>query len=150
MHHGERDFTFIPPFHDPMDLGMALIQWWNAMQPAFRQSPQSQIPAPIYQPTEGGPPVWAPMIKSGTSGFVSILILLCWWGRALPLRKQFQENSRPLWDQMVVDVGRVLVLMQAEAKEIVASIYDTEKAQKRKTEGDIKIVRKKKRLVFQP
>ena len=153
MQHGERDFTFVPPFHDPMDLGTALIRWWNAMQPSFRQSPegsQSQIPSPVYQSPDSGPRIWAPIIRSGPSGFVSILIILCWWGHALPLRKQFQEDSRPLWDQMVVDVGTALGHMQEEAKETIASIYVIEDGQpKRKLPVEDKAPgRKKKRYAF--
>jgi len=98
--HGVRQYQSIPPISDPHEFGIAIVKWWNAMQPELRKS-ETGMPKPIYTINAEA---WGPLLRSGPNGLVSVLTLVVWWGHALEARSRWQEDSGPLWTEMVEDL----------------------------------------------
>lgn len=56
------------------------MDWWKAMQPAFRES-ADPLPKEIYTIDDikaPGEDIWASLRKGGPNGFVSLMMLLIW------------------------------------------------------------------------
>lgn len=88
-----------------------LVQWWNSVQPAFRQS-NSGMPMPIYTSTDNKDP-WNQLRRAGPNGLISIVTMLGWWGNELSRRSQWHEDSSGLWKQMVIDVEKVMTIVKS-------------------------------------
>ncbi|RXW13386.1 hypothetical protein EST38_g12467 [Candolleomyces aberdarensis] len=86
---------------------LATMKWWKEMQHPFRlSSPDNPMPLPTYSDSSIGD-VWSNIRKFGSSGLVSLLTLMFWWGRAAATSTdKFQIDSRPLWNAMVIDVDK--------------------------------------------
>jgi hypothetical protein len=117
--HGVRRYDSIPLIADSAELGIAIVKWWHAMQPDFRKS-DKDMPSPTYVASDGS--LWDPLRKGGPNGFVSIMTLVVWWGRALADRPFYEEDSTARWREMIVDMTQCLL----------AIISTTTVAQKRK------------------
>lgn len=79
--------------------------WWILMQPAWRNVKASD--APLYQPArpvDVGDQSWGTLDTRGVNGFLSVLMVLGWWGEIA------MENILDLgtWDQACLDVSWVL------------------------------------------
>ncbi|RXW14795.1 hypothetical protein EST38_g11055, partial [Candolleomyces aberdarensis] len=96
-----------PPISDLSELGLATMKWWKEMQHPFHlSSPDNPMPLPTYSDSSIGD-VWSNIRKFGSSGLVSLLTLMFWWGRAAATSTdKFQIDSRPLWNAMVIDVDK--------------------------------------------
>lgn len=105
---GVRPYDKPPTIDDPADIGVAIVKWWTLMQPTFRV-PDEGLPLPVYSsPNEDGDP-WSPLRKSGPNGFISLLMLMAWWGHAASTEQsEWQDNSLPLWEGLLTDIDRVL------------------------------------------
>ncbi|KAJ3529506.1 hypothetical protein NMY22_g8967 [Coprinellus aureogranulatus] len=91
---GMRFYDKHPDVDDPAELGIEITKWWSSFQPAFRAGDQD---------------VWTNIRKSGHNGFVSMIMLLAWWGHAAHNNtSEWQEDSRAAWKYVVADVSRVL------------------------------------------
>lgn len=105
---GTRAYDKIPTIEDPADIGIAIVNWWAKMQPPFRASDQ-YLPLPVYSDPEADGDPWATLKKSGPNGFVSLVMLMAWWGHAASVqRSEWQEDSFPLWESLLFDIDRVL------------------------------------------
>ncbi|KAJ3506734.1 hypothetical protein NMY22_g17154 [Coprinellus aureogranulatus] len=106
---GNRPYDKVPPIDDPADIGLAITHWWASIQPPFRAS-DDLMPLDVYSApdtVEGDP--WSHLRKSGCNGFVSVIMLLVWWGyAAVNETSEWLEDSKPLWNRMVIDVTRVV------------------------------------------
>jgi len=114
-HGGERAYRDLPFINDSADLGVAIVKWWNAMQPEFRQSPQG-MPQPVYTLPDDAKHAWAPLQCTGPNSLVTVMTLLFWWGSSLKARPRWQDDSSSSWEEAVKDVAQTLqVLKQASA-----------------------------------
>ncbi|KAJ3508441.1 hypothetical protein NMY22_g16618 [Coprinellus aureogranulatus] len=106
---GMRFYDKHPDIDDPAELGLEITKWWSSFQPAFRAS-AGAYPLSVYSdPTCRDQDVWTHIRKSGHNGFVSMVMLLAWWGRAAHTStSEWQEDSRAAWKYVVTDVSRVL------------------------------------------
>ncbi|KAJ3526582.1 hypothetical protein NMY22_g10106 [Coprinellus aureogranulatus] len=107
---GMRCYDSAPDIEDPADIGLTTTLWWSSFQPSFRAS-DGPYPKAIYSDpdAEVNVDVWAPIRKSGPNGFVSMVMLLAWWGRAaLTGTSEWQQNSQLAWEYVVKDVSHVL------------------------------------------
>ncbi|TEB19503.1 hypothetical protein FA13DRAFT_1718722 [Coprinellus micaceus] len=107
--HGVRADNKPPAVHDSAEFGVAVTRWWSSIQPSFRQSATS-FPSPVY--SDPNPcaehDAWAHLRQSGQDGFVSIIILMAWWGRSIADTSEWQEDSLPAWERLVGDISAVL------------------------------------------
>ncbi|KAF9038754.1 hypothetical protein BJ165DRAFT_1330332, partial [Panaeolus papilionaceus] len=67
-----------PSIQDPNEFGLAIVSWWNALQPSFRQS-KSGLPLPLFTSPSDDQGTWLLLCRAGPNGFVSIILLLQWW-----------------------------------------------------------------------
>ncbi|KAJ3530929.1 hypothetical protein NMY22_g8373 [Coprinellus aureogranulatus] len=106
---GNRPYDLIPEIDEPADLGLAFAKWWASIQPAFRSSSDT-LPLPEYSDPNGeDKDPWTTLRKSGHNGFVSVIMLLGWWGCAATTgTTEWQDDSLPLWSRVVVDVKAVV------------------------------------------
>ncbi|KAF9463118.1 hypothetical protein BDZ94DRAFT_1142627, partial [Collybia nuda] len=75
---GSRAYDQIPHITSPLEFGMAVMKWWCAMQPSFRQSAGSPMPLPVYDdPVDSN--CWETLKRGGPNGVVSVMTLLLWW-----------------------------------------------------------------------
>jgi len=109
---GERNYHQTPVITDPAEFGIALVKWWNGMQPSVRQSP-SGMPQPIGSTPTIPAEDWMPLRRAGPNGLVSVMTLLVWWGQMIESRTRWQEDSQELWTTMVSDVSGVLQVLKA-------------------------------------
>src|SRR5258707_8648717 len=93
---------------DRAEFGIAIIKWWNAMQPVFCQSPKGMLQLLYTPPPSEATNPWAPLQRAGPNGLLSVMTLLCWWGRLLSTKTVWQEDSSSLWKAVVDDVIHTL------------------------------------------
>ncbi|KAK0421916.1 hypothetical protein EV421DRAFT_1723608, partial [Armillaria borealis] len=74
--------------------GNAMVEWWNALQPSWRQSNEG-LPIPQYTGT------FTSLCKGGQNGIITVLFGLFWWGRNL-------VGNTSQWHKMVADVSDML------------------------------------------
>ncbi|KAF8190104.1 hypothetical protein BJ912DRAFT_833020, partial [Pholiota molesta] len=74
-----RNYETQPIIADSAEFGLAFMKWWHAMQPEDRQSAEA-MPSPIYGLPDGA---WAPLLKAGPNGLISVLTMAVWWGQAI-------------------------------------------------------------------
>ncbi|KAF8151296.1 hypothetical protein B0H34DRAFT_709440 [Crassisporium funariophilum] len=105
---GVRAYDTTPPIEDPLEFGYAVMAWWKAMQPAFRDS-SDMLPKAVYDSPESeslNVDEWAALRKGGPNGMVSVMTLLVWWGQRMKIGpgSQWQETSEPHWRACIEDV----------------------------------------------
>lgn len=110
---GERTYHQTPPIADPAEFGIALVKWWNSMQPLTRQSSSGGIPQAIGLTKTIPKEDWLSLRRAGPNGLVSVMTLLVWWGQILESRTCWQQDSSQLWAAMVTDVSAVLQILKA-------------------------------------
>ena len=109
---GERPYQDLPTILDPAEFGMAIVKWWNGMQPAFRQTSEG-MPQPLYNtPATEAKHAWAPLQRAGPNGLVTLLTLLFWWGKSLKTQTCWQDDSDAAWKEAINDVARTLQLVK--------------------------------------
>ena len=104
----ERPYQDPPKIADPAEFGTAFVKWWNAMQPAFRQSPDGMPQAFYSPPATDGKNAWAQLQRAGPNGLVTVMVLLFWWGTSLETRSRWQDDSSSSWAEAVKDVAQTL------------------------------------------
>jgi hypothetical protein len=104
----ERSCQDPPNIADSAEFGMAFVKWWNAMQPAFRQSPDGMPQALYSPPGTDAKDAWAQLQRAGPNGFVTVMTLLFWWGTSLKTRSRWQDDSSSSWAEAVKDVAQTL------------------------------------------
>ncbi|KAJ3548961.1 hypothetical protein NMY22_g1056 [Coprinellus aureogranulatus] len=107
--HGTRRWDLAPDIEDPADAGIAMTKWWSTLQPAFRKSDDA-FPLAVYSdPSAGQSDPWVVLHKSGHKGFVTVLMIMAWWGHAAISRtSEWQVDSRPAWNYLISDILGVL------------------------------------------
>ncbi|KAF8170965.1 hypothetical protein BJ912DRAFT_816418, partial [Pholiota molesta] len=73
---GNRRYDAIPLIADSAEFGVAVVKWWHAMQPEFRQS-ADDMPSPSYVASNDS--LWDALKRSGPNGLVSVMTLVVWW-----------------------------------------------------------------------
>ncbi|KAF9049037.1 hypothetical protein BJ165DRAFT_1333056, partial [Panaeolus papilionaceus] len=82
---GDRPFHLFPPISNASDLGLAIVKWWNRLQPAFRCNSEvtnilePPIPKPMYTPPTDVNDTWGSLSRAGPNGLASLVTLLMWW-----------------------------------------------------------------------
>ncbi|KAJ3528740.1 hypothetical protein NMY22_g9283 [Coprinellus aureogranulatus] len=109
---GTRRYDKLPQIDSAAELGVTFAKWWHSIQPSFRVT-TGPFPSSDYSPPKtilGDP--WAPLRKSGENGFLSVMMLLGWWGHAAnTTTSQWEDDSRPAWRRLVSDVMGVVKAM---------------------------------------
>ncbi|KAJ3540639.1 hypothetical protein NMY22_g4214 [Coprinellus aureogranulatus] len=99
---GNRPYDKIPSIETPRSLA------WLSPRGGLPSSPVSvnaDADADQQDP-------WVHLRKSGINGFVTVIMLLMWWGHAAATQKsEWLEDSMPLWHRVVEDVEKVLEAM---------------------------------------
>ena len=122
---GERVYQHTPTIEDPAEFGLAIVKWWNAMQPDFRHS-DAGMPKPVYSTDTSTGKDWALLRRAGPNGLVSMLTLLAWWGQSLQSRTQWQDDSGPLWTEAITDVTKVINVLKAVSGGVKKRKADTD------------------------
>lgn len=107
---GVRPYNDIPPIPEPAEFGESVSKWWHTLQPSFRVADAGTLLPTYSDPLFEGDP-WVTIRKLGPNGFVSLITLLDWWGRSAHSANVFQDDSRPAWKSLVLDVGFCLEAM---------------------------------------
>jgi hypothetical protein len=122
----EQLYQHPPKIADSAEFGIAFVKWWNAMQPAFRQSPDG-MPRALYNPAAtDAKDTWAQLQRAGPNGLVTVMTLLFWWGTLLKTQSHWQDDSSSSWAEAVKDITQTLQSL----KEVSSS-----RSKKRKATG---------------
>ncbi|KAJ3507791.1 hypothetical protein NMY22_g16820 [Coprinellus aureogranulatus] len=109
---GLRRYDKFPSIEEPAEIGIKMCRWWKSLQPSFRGS-KTPFPRQVYRPRApaDGQDAWANLRKPGPNGFISVLMLMSWWGTALADASEWVEDSRPLWKALLIDITHVVDAM---------------------------------------
>lgn len=91
---GPRLFDIAFDISDIDHFGNAMVEWWNALQPNWRQSDEG-LPIPQYTGT------FTSLRKGGQNGIITVLFGLFWWGCNL-------DGNTSQWHKIVADVSDML------------------------------------------
>ncbi|KAK0216719.1 hypothetical protein EDD85DRAFT_781924, partial [Armillaria nabsnona] len=91
---GPRSFDITFDISDINHFGYAMVEWWNALQPSWRQSDKGLL-VPQYTGT------FTSLHKGGQNGIITVLFGLFWWGHNL-------DGNTSQWHKMVADVSDML------------------------------------------
>lgn len=80
------------------------------MQPDFCKS-KEMMPSLIY--LAGNDLLWDPLRKSGPNGFISIMMLVMWWGQACLNKGEYETETIPEWNAIVLDIKECLLAITA-------------------------------------
>lgn len=116
---GDRPFHVFPIVSNPQDLGLAIVKWWNKLQPSFRHNSDTTnileppIPKPIYTPPTDVDDPWGSLSRAGPNGLASLVILLMWWGSCCRSSNEFSVDTSVLWHTIITDVTKTLTVIES-------------------------------------
>ncbi|KAG6834882.1 hypothetical protein H0H93_006675, partial [Arthromyces matolae] len=104
----KRLYSDTPAIRDPMEFGLAVVNWWKEIQPPVRQASATLMPVAIKDIPNLNENMWTALRKGGPNGMITLVTLLAWWGQRAIIGNQYQEDSTALWKECVVDVRTCL------------------------------------------
>lgn len=99
----------MPAIQGPLEFGIAVMAWWNDIQPEFRKG-EGGNPRAVYD-TDAAKDPWSGLQKGGTNSLVCVLTLLVWWGQCAGVHSKWQDSLLPLWKAAVLDMTRCMEKM---------------------------------------
>jgi hypothetical protein len=99
----------MPTIKDPTALARSFWAWWKGLQPSWREA--SDVSGPLTSAHRVINGDWAVLDRPGQNGFLSVLAVLSWWGRAVVVDEGSAVLLSHEWREACADVQWVMQSM---------------------------------------